>query len=655
MNTKELTVVKLVDLEINNFKGIKHFELKNLNPDVTDIFGANESGKTTIFDAWAWLLTGKNSSDKEDFNIKNTVDISLNRLPHDVAATITVNDSPVKLRKFLVENWVRPRGQTEDVYKGNITNYEVNGVAVQANYYVKYISDFLGEGYIKMLTNPHYFNKLKWSDQRNVLFEMAGNISDKDIAAINPNFTSLYNSLENRSIEVYKKEIAAKKKPIKENLEKIPTRIEEVKLNMPEEVDYTAFEKQIEEKDLKIKDLENEIREKSSAFNTENTKANERQKKVNNITSEISTIQFDIRTEHTSKVNAYQTSLNVLKNNVIKIESDISSKKNLISSKEQVIENLNTYKKQTLDNWHKINGDHLIIDNDEFVCPSCKREFETDDIEAKKTELSTNFNNSKIKKLNDLSNTGKKYVSDINAETLLLDNIKKALETLNKELLAARKELEEALSKPKTEKSLDELYSESGNLQAKLTELESAKAEIVAIEKLDVSELNSQISALRTEINELNKKTALKGEREKALKRVQELEAQQKTLSQEIADLEKIEFTIDAFNKSKVEETEKRINGMFKSVTFKMYDYTVDGSPIETCQTLYKGVPYSDLNTAAKIWAGIDIINALSDFYGVKAPIFLDNRESTTEIPDTESQIINLIVSPSDYKGLRVV
>jgi len=58
----------------------------------------------------------------------------------------------------------------------------------------------------------------------------------------------------------------------------------------------------------------------------------------------------------------------------------------------------------------------------------------------------------------------------------------------------------------------------------------------------------------------------------------------------------------------------------------------VNGGISETCVTLYKGVPYPDLNGAAKINIGLDIINTLSEHYGLSAPIFIDERESIVKL-----------------------
>ena len=61
--------IKINKLILQNFKGIKALEIsaegENLN-----IYGDNATGKTTVFDAFTWLLFGKDSLGRSDFGIK---------------------------------------------------------------------------------------------------------------------------------------------------------------------------------------------------------------------------------------------------------------------------------------------------------------------------------------------------------------------------------------------------------------------------------------------------------------------------------------------------------------------------------------------------------------------------------------------------------
>ena len=168
--------------------------------------------------------------------------------------------------------------------------------------------------------------------------------------------------------------------------------------------------------------------------------------------------------------------------------------------------------------------------------------------------------------------------------------------------------------------------------------------------KLRLNAINDQILELQ---KELNKEELLK----QCENRVIELKDQESKLAQELADLEGTEYAIMQFTKSKVDTIERKINGRFKTVRFKMFETQVNGGEVECCETLVNSngsyVPFADANNAAKINAGIDIINTLCEHYNIYAPIFIDNRESVTRLIESNSQIVNLIVSEQDKK-LRV-
>ena len=80
--------LKLKRLTLLNFKGVRSLSIDF--SDVTNIDGDNGTGKTTIADAYFWLLFGKDSCDKKDFNIK-TLDKNnkvIERLDHNGQSSI---------------------------------------------------------------------------------------------------------------------------------------------------------------------------------------------------------------------------------------------------------------------------------------------------------------------------------------------------------------------------------------------------------------------------------------------------------------------------------------------------------------------------------------------------------------------------------------
>ena len=115
-----------------------------------------------------------------------------------------------------------------------------------------------------------------------------------------------------------------------------------------------------------------------------------------------------------------------------------------------------------------------------------------------------------------------------------------------------------------------------------------------------------------------------------------------------------IVFNVQAKD-TKVELLENAINSKFEVVKFRLFDTQINGGLVECCDTLVNGVPYSDVNNAHKILAGLDIINTLIKFYKTSAPIFIDNRESINELYNINTQIISLIVTEDTELRIEVL
>jgi chromosome segregation ATPase len=290
------------------------------------------------------------------------------------------------------------------------------------------------------------------------------------------------------------------------------------------------------------------------------------------------------------------------------------------------------------------------------VCSECGQELPADKVDAAKEHAEKHFNLRKSQDLEENKRIGsetKAKADELIAET---EKLKAEAQAAEERAKAARPDLEAM------KKEIDDLNSGMKSIfddpQFQLTQ-----KQIKAIE-LEIKELQSSTDDAVMAENE--KKRALKQElstAETALlkfdqvrridNRITELEVQEKVLSKEFEDLEKQLYLTEEFIKTKVNLLEDRINSKFKMARFKLFTEQINGGLQEACETTYNGVPYNALNNAAKINVGLDIISALSGFYKLSAPIFIDNREAVTKLIDTDAQIISLIVSAAD-KQLRI-
>lgn len=290
-------------------------------------------------------------------------------------------------------------------------------------------------------------------------------------------------------------------------------------------------------------------------------------------------------------------------------------------------------------------------------CPTCGQALPEEQLTAARDKAVAEFNTTKSDKLERIQKTGKAIAAD-KEETLnrimesekvvaqLQEDVTKKEEAINKlniQLNELRDEVKNARMNPKYTDKVAEMSA----VQEEIKSIEANAAETVA-------EIENEVVAFKARRSELNGQIAIHEQAETSKKRIAELEEQQEQLAKEFEKVEKELLLIEEFTRIKVDMLDEKINSKFKISRFKLTHKQVDGTLVDVCETTYKGVPYgSGLNNAAKINVGLDIIQTLSNHYGFRVPIFVDNAEAVTRIADTDSQLISLVVSEPD-KQLRI-
>lgn len=650
--------IYLKKLVLRNFKGIS-----NLTIDFTDqetvISGDNGTGKTTVFDAFLWLLFGKDSTNRADgnggFNIK-TLDENgkpILNLEHVVIATLLVDGREITLQRSYLEKW--GTGVNAGQLKNHYTEFFLNGVKLGTKKeYDAEVSTILPEDVFRMVTNPFYFPTLPAATQKSMLMDMAGNVTDQDVAALKPEYLELLSQITGRSLEQFKKETAAKKKAIQDELKELPARIDTATQMMPEAEKWADLEKELSEKKESLKSIEEQITDKSKQVESAYKAKSEIQGKIGNKRLERSKKEGEIREKANKDNNAARSEIKDLEYSIQTAEGDIQRKRNRVSSIDTEIATINTELDTLRGEYRVINAKQLTYPEGAFVCPTCSRPLETEDIEAKQNELLANFNFNKSKQLQENKDKGltksnrvkqlQKEREDLLAE---ISTLEVNLENLN----GQKKFKEESLPAAQDPQKLIEADPDWIRLGNEIAELENQLS--VEAPAADTAELQDGKRILNESIAALNKRLAQRDTIERAQKLIQEYEDKKLSNNDALAQLEKTELTIVEFQKAKDNELMKRINGMFSMVSFSFVDEQLNGNEKITCVCTVDGVPFPDLNNARKINAGLDIINAICNSKGISAPIFIDNRESVNQLIPTVSQIINLTVSKFAKLSLR--
>lgn len=164
---KEIIILRLTLL---NFKGIRSLTV-DFDEHETNIYGANAAGKTTVFDAFRWVLFGKDCNDRKDFNIK-TIGADgkpIERLPHEVTADLVVDGEQITLKKCYVEKWTKKRGSAVETFSGHAVECYYNDVPYSVKEYEAKVSEICDEQVFKLITNPLFFTSQKKDFQRGML------------------------------------------------------------------------------------------------------------------------------------------------------------------------------------------------------------------------------------------------------------------------------------------------------------------------------------------------------------------------------------------------------------------------------------------------------------------------------------------------------
>lgn len=640
--------VIIKQMKLTNFKGLRDFTIE-FNDSMTSVLGKNGSGKTTIFDAFTWLLFGKDSEDRKSFNIK-TLDaqgVAIPRIPHEVSAILTVDNEEISLCRRYSEKWQKKRGSATEEFTGHEEERLYNDVPMSVKEWGEKITSICSEQVFKFITNPLYFSAQKTDAQRAMLFRMAGDISDAEIAAGNEDFTALLASLTGKTMEEYKREIQAKKRRIKAEIDGIPERIDERKRDMPEAENWMLLDDDLQAKKSELEKVEKSITDKSQAYSEASNAKLEISKKEFNLRQKLLNREYEIKQEVQKEYNEQSSKQSELRRQVENAQAELNRVQSEMARYQSDLNKMQSKRETLIAEWREINARTLQFKEDEFVCPTCKRPLDIDDIERKQNEMTESFNTRKAADLAENNRKGQENKKAMEDTTALIKKCEERIAELSKKIeeLKANPLYDATLTAPDATQTI-EADAERSNL---VDEIAKVKAELdKPVEAPDTTELTEQKKSIISEIDIIKAKLAKKETIERNEARIKELEKQLREQSEELAQLEGIEFTMAAFSKARIEAVENRINGLFSIVKFKMFEQQINGGEVETCEATVNGVPYSDLNNAMKIIAGLDIISAICKYEQITAPCFLDNAEAINNVPKIASQMILLVVTEDD-------
>lgn len=655
--------IKLGKLVMQNFKGCTDRTVEF--SDRTVISGANAAGKTTIRDAFMWLLFNKDSTGATNFQIRplDADGRQIDNVEIMVEGTLTVDGKEVVLKKVQKQIWRKRRGTDVTELQGNENLFEISGYPKSEKDYKEYISDLLEEKMFKLITSPQAFTMLPWKEQREVLMRLVDDVSDIAIAESDSRFSALVPELEQASPDDIRKKYTKVLNAWKKKQVEIPARIDEVSKQL---ADIDVAERELHANYLReqIADAERQYEDADSAV-----------KEFNGVNDRILEVKGEMRMIYDVADRQLQEQATEIRNRKDSAHEDFHESRQQIRMCEldieriqAVIEREEAEKKHLQDEWRAEKVKEFpayeelpALDENSLICPTCgqalpenlRKEKFSDYEERKKKHLAdyesakAAFEVSRKERLAQITEKGNATVADIKKYQKEMEQLKADLEKAKANSIRFNKMESGAISE------LDKLPLKpdlSDNQEYEALQLELSRLE-ESIKSMNTgadyrSQLRIRLSGLREELSVVEKEIA-SADNTALEERITELQTEQREVGQKVADQERMICMLESFVRAKMDKVSEMINAKFNTVSWKLFDMQINGGMKETCECTVNGVPYSSLNNGHQIIAGLDIIVSLTSLYGVTAPVFIDNAEALNDfnIPDMDCQMVLLKVS----------
>ena len=644
-------------LSLTNFKSIKELTI-NFSPDVTNIYGANSSGKTTIVDAVNFLLYQKDANGKSDTSMRPYG--ADGELIHDIDTVVkgvfSDANGDFTLEVVYKEKWTKVSGSAERKLTGNTTEYYIDGVPKKQADYKAFVAENFKEPWFSLTSNPNTFPNLKWQEQRKLLMELFGQGVDEEALLARPEFASVAADIKKYGPADLKAKLLKEKKGYAKEIIELPARIDERRKSLSSIDDAAKVEADARLVLMKYENPLEELQQKRAAILT-GVQRSALEGKIAVLESKLEAIR-NVRRDPLAKIKepflqkaaeikakseGKEGQISILRKQVLNYERSINSRK-------EDLEKLG-------DTWESVDSE-VFSDTE---CPCCHRPYTEEMLQP----MLEQFNQSKSERLEEINQKGiaikTQLDSDVAARTELLAEINKlsvdsseadaaALAENNKKMQAAVDKLAplEEFVHPETHEKFWDL---SESLKLRKHEYEECRLDInIQLQKVDkqITEASAPVEKAREALARLR----LDCETREV---IAQLEDKKRTAMLMQGEAEARLAALDLYISSKMQALSDNINKAFANVNFKLFERNISNEGIvETCELTMHGVPYRQLSNAEKCKAGMDVIDAISGRLNICNPVFVDNRESITSI-DTlgEYQLINLYVSPED-KTLRI-
>lgn len=645
--------MKLLKLTLENFKG-HGLRVVEFSPTITRVYGANGTGKTSLFDSFCWMLWAKDSDDRTQsgnvsfypFDPDKQGEV-LHNVVVKVEAVVEIDGAQHVLCRTMQEKWTTPNGTELPRFTGNETKLYIDGLAVKANQFDAFVKANINPEMFKLTSNPWYFPTLHWKEQRRILMELVGDISNDDVLAADASLEPLRNELASRKPEDCKKLWQQQQKAAVKDLEKTVLLINENRKHLPQIENEADVKAELEAQRLVLmKPLEKAMQEKADILS--GTAISKKQAEAKVLESKLDVI----RAEQREKIAAVRKPFD---EQIAALEAEAKTAAETVKPYRQTVVNLDNAIRENEEKLKVLQDSWQAVDAEEFndVCPCCHRPYPPEQIADQRAA----FNRSKAERLEKIEADGNALFDKNEENKAQRDAAMKEVQRLSKldiempdkrsEIMKQREEAVQAL--PPMENRRD-WFEASEDLKRINHEIEELHIDV----KLKLMDAEKAIESAQKPIGDIDVRLAEIKAAEATRALITDYTKQQQTLREQHDELALKLSLIKKFDEIKAVMTTEKVKAILPGMDFKLFNYNnTNEGYTETCELVKDGKPYANLSNGEKIAVGCELIAAISKHYGVSNPVWIDNAEATTKHLETNGQAILLRVSAADAE-LRI-
>lgn len=627
--------IELKTMTLQNFKKERSKTITFAHNTI--ISGGNETGKSTVYDAYLWCLFGTTSRPGATVQTLDKHNNVIHKLETSVVVILNYNDErDVKIERRLSERW-KGKDTSEEIFLGTTQARFVDDVPCSVSAFKEKLNSLCDFDDWFMLSNIDLFWTYKVDVRRKILMSLAGEIDEENLMAQYP---AVYKGVktEKKNIAEMLTQQKATRKKANDELQTIPAKVQAQDMLKSDE-DFAQLEKEKNEIDKQISSIDASLQGVIVNVDEQKEYQNrlaEEERKYEKTRKEWADKHFACINDAFKKVNTAADEMH----EAIRIQ-----KKDIDNNVENGcrLSLLTKEFNELMQQWNNVNEKEFNFAQTD-VCPVCNRPY-TEEMKSKEYENAVaEFNAHKSGELARIQ----KAASEKNSQIAI---IKGNINTF--EQITAIKDNENVKTKTDAHNVLSAgLAKIKAETWEQSEEKKKADASLQAIKSTEpTTEVNASAKENKQKKQELTvkrddliKRISGRDMNERIEKEKEKLDARSRELAQIVADCNEVIRQIKEYKKAKIAIVESNVNSFFSLIRWKFYEQNINNDDEkEVCTAIdSNGVDYNNTNDGTVINMGIDIINGISKAKNVYVPLFVDRKESVEKALTSTQQSIYL-------------